>query len=263
MCANSNHRCSYCGVRGHKISYCNSDEGTRLFNHICSRAIDYIVLERRTIHERAKMFYQSLISIYYVKELKLILSKIGCVVRGNMVEVASKFVYKYFLKYLALQQFPDLITSDDRLDLRAYLRYWRELSKGYKSIDEANQELTDYFVFVNGLRNLRRNGNETYSNCKFAINVFMKPVDLTEEQEESPSHFECAICMEDECSVLSKIELSCNHSFCESCVSTILLNSQKNNKHPNCALCRKDFTIMQVHKQSILEDYNTRFCYPC
>jgi hypothetical protein len=260
-----NSKCGFCGVRGHRITHCDSEEGNRLFNDIRSRAIDYIVLEDRSIHERAKIFYQFLIRIYYVKELKLIVSKIGCDVSGNIVILAARFTYKYFLKTLGLQQFPGIIDHEDNIHIRAYLDYWKDLSQGIKSVSQVNQELDDYFDFVNGLQYLEQLHDSDFdfetAKFKFPINVVMKPVDLTEEKTQQ--YFECAICMEEQCSILDKVEMSCKHSFCMSCVSTMLTNSQNNKKHPCCALCRADFTNMQVHMHTIMEDYNTRFCFAC
>jgi len=259
------YKCGFCGVQGHKITHCDSEEGTNLFNDIRSKAIDYIVLENRSIQERAKLFYKFLIRIYYVKELKLILSKIGSCVSGNIVVLAARFTYKYFLKNLALQQFPGIIDHEDTIHLRAYLDYWKDLSQGIKSVSQVNQELDDYFEFVRGLLYLDELHDSDFdfetAKFKFPINVVMKPIDLTEEK--TPEYFECAICMEEECSILDKVEMGCNHSFCMTCVSNMLTNSQIKKKHPCCALCRADFKNMQVHMDNIMEDYNTRFCFAC
>ena len=138
--------------------------------------------------------------------------------------------------------------DNERLHLDTYARYWRLLSEGL--LFEANQELDRYFGLI----------DQPEPKHKFPINVVMKTVDLTEEEEPTQS-FECAICMEEECPILDQVELGCGHSFCVSCVSGVLTNSQKNKKHPCCGLCRADFKNTQVHTQKIMEDYNTRFCF--
>ena len=259
----ANYKCGFCGVQGHKITYCDTEEGIQIFNEIRSRAIDHIVLENRSIHERAKLFYHFLIVNCNVKILKLILSKIGCVLRGNIVEMASRFIYKYFLNTLALQQFPGILDDEDNYYINAYLNYWRDLSQGNKSIIEVNQELNDYFDFVRGIQYLDELTDTDFdfetAKFKFPINVGMKTMNLT--QETTSQHFDCAICMEEECSILDKVEMDCNHSFCKTCVSTILTNSQNNKKHPCCALCRGEFKMMNVHTHTIMDDYNTRFCF--
>jgi hypothetical protein len=242
------YKCCYCHKEGHKITHCDSEEGNRLFNMVRSRAINYIVLENRTIDERAKLFYNFLVRILYVDELKLILSKQQCRINGNSKQLAARFVYRYFIQGLAYGPYIRHIDHNERRHIHIYANCWRLLSE--RLVVEANQELDRYFDLI---KQIKPN--------KFPINVVMKPVDLTEE--EPKQYFECAICMEEECPILDQIELGCGHSFCVSCVSGVLTNSQKNKKHPCCGLCRADFKNTQVHTKKIMEDYNTRFCFAC
>lgn len=245
-----NSKCGYCRKEGHNINHCNSEEGNRLFNRIRSTAIDYIVLENRPIDERTTLFYKFLIDILYVDELKLILSKAECSINGNKKQLAARFVNRYFIQTLAYGQFSRHMDYNERSHIHIYANYWKKLSQG-KPLIETNEALNLYFDLI---RPIQRNN-------KFPINVVMKPVDLTEE--EPKQYFECAICMEDECPMLDQVELGCGHSFCVTCVSGVLTNSQKNKKHPCCGLCRTDFKNTQVHTQQIMEDYNTRFCFAC
>jgi hypothetical protein len=245
-------KCSYCRNVGHNIAHCSSEEGKIFFNNIRSKAIVYIVLENRSIHERAKLFHQFLTRICDVEELKLLLSKIQCRVNGNRIQLAARFVHSYFIRELALRQFNSMINDNDHCHIRAYLTYWKDLSQGIP-LDEANYKINHYFDFMKQFENDNK--------YKFPINVVMKTVDLTEE--EPNQYFECAICMEEQCHILDQVEMECNHSFCTNCVSTMLINSQNKKKHPCCALCRVDFKKIQVHTHKIMEDYNTRFCYSC
>lgn len=240
-----NSKCGFCGIRGHQISHCHSEEGTQLFNHIRSRAIDYIVLERQSIQQRAILFHKFLIDNCYVKELKLLLSKIQCSPNGNSVQLAARFVNNYFIINLGFEQFPDSIDENDRRDITGYLTFWRNLSIG-REIHEVNLELSRYF-----------GANNRLNTHKFNFKIDLKSIELTEEN--APHCFECAICMEEECSIFDKVELGCNHSFCTICVSAILSNSQIKKIHPSCALCRKNFENMHVHRNKIMEDYR-QFC---
>jgi hypothetical protein len=86
----------------------------------------------------------------------------------------------------------------------------------------------------------------------------MRNGDLTEEEQPAQS-FECAICMEEECPILDQVELDCEHSFCVTCVSTLLTNSQQKIEHPRCALCRDHFDTMLVHTQKIMEEYKKEY----
>jgi hypothetical protein len=242
-------KCGYCSKEGHNITHCDSEEGNRLFNGVRSRAIDYIVWENRSFHERAQSFYGFLIDILYVDELKLILSKKRCRINGNKTELAARFVYRYFIQELAYGPYLRHMDDNERRHIHIYANSWRLRSE--RLLFEFNQELDRYFGLI----------ERTEPNHKFPINVVIKPIDLTEE--EPNQYFECAICMEEQCPILDQVELGCGHSFCVSCVSNVLTNSQNNKKHPCCGLCRADFKNTQVHTQKIMEDYNRRFCFAC
>ena len=246
-------KCSYCHKEGHNITQCDSKEGNELFIRVRFRAHDTLRMffenRNQTFHERAELFYKFLMRILCVHELKLILSKSQCRINGNKTQLAARFIYKYFILNYAAGPYRSHMEHNECLHLDTYARYWRLLSEGL--LFEANQELDRYFGLIDQPETIH----------KFPINVVMKTVDLTEEEQPAQS-FECAICMEEECPILDQVELGCGHSFCVSCVSTLLTNSQKNKKHPCCGLCRADFKNTQVHTQKIMEDYNTRFCFP-
>ena len=147
---------------------------------------------------------------------------------------------------------------NERVHIAIYANCWRLLSE--RRIVEGNEELNRYFDLIKKVEPIH----------KFPINVVMKTVDLTEGAGEAGAgeagavqSFECAICMEEECPILDQVELGCEHSFCVTCISTMLANSQKNKRHPCCGLCRAEFKSTRVHTQKIMEDYNTRFCYSC
>ena len=245
-------KCCYCRKEGHKITHCYSEKGNTLFNNICSRAIDTIVLENRTIDERAQLFYKFLIDSLYVDELKLLLSKKLSLINGNKKELAARFVNIYFIRELAYGPYSRHMEHNERLYIAIYANYWRLLSGGIL-IDAAKQQLNSYLYLI----------KQVEPTHKFPINVVIKSVDLTEEEEQPAQSFECAICMEEECPILDQVELGCGHSFCVSCVSNVLTNSQNNKKHPCCGLCRADFKSTQVHTQKIMKYYNTRFCFAC
>ena len=265
-------KCTYCRTEGHNISHCDSERGNRLFNHIRSISVDYIVLERRTIHERSIMFYEYLRNIYYDDELKLLLSKVQCRIHGNKKQRLSRFINNYFIRELADGPYSRHLEYNERLHIHIYSNYWRLLSEGARI--EANEELNRYLILVNQVHpnphilvhpDIFRLAQPNHNNQveparKFPINVMMKTIDLTEE--ETTQYFECAICMEEECPILEQVELGCGHSFCSNCITQMLTNGQTKKQHPRCGLCRADFKNTQVHTQKIMEDYNTRFCFP-
>jgi hypothetical protein len=243
-------KCGYCRKEGHNISKCDSERGNTLFNNIRSRAIDHIMLERRSIHERATLFYDFLMNICFVDELKIILTKYGCIINGNKKQLAARFVYSYFIRELADGPFARYIEYHESLYLSTYAEYWGKISLG-KPLNEANEELNKFY----NLTNYKLHYN------KFPINVVIKTFDLTEEDPQL--YFECAICMEENCLIVDQVKLGCNHSFCESCIDVVLTNSKNNKKKPCCALCRADFKTLQVHKYKTMEEYNNKYCYSC
>lgn len=243
-------KCGYCRNEGHNITHCNSEKAKTLFNNIRSRAIDHIVLERRPFHERATLLYNYLIRICYVDELKIILSKLQCRIHGNRKELAARFINNYFIRELAYGPYSGQIDYNECRHLHIYAKYWKLLSEGV-SLNEANYVVNNYLYLI----------KQVEPNYKFAINVVMKPVDLTEEQPKE--YFECAICMEEQCPILDEVELGCGHTFCVTCVLGILTNSKNNKKHPCCGLCRTDFKTIQVHRQKMMEEYKKEYCYSC
>ena len=251
-------KCCYCQKEGHNITHCDSERGNTLYHHICAKGFEYICMEWRTIHQRASMFYYHLMLNCRLDELKLILSKRQCRTSGRKREIAARIVNSYFIQELAYGPYSRYCIKDnERVHIDVYANYWRLLAENLPAFAK---EHLDRFIDLTA---------QEQPIHKFPINVVMKTVDLSEGAEgaegaEEPNQsFECAICMEEECPILDQVELGCGHSFCVTCVSTMLANSQKNKKHPCCGLCRADFKSTLVHTPKIMEDYNTRFCYSC
>ena len=62
-------------------------------------------------------------------------------------------------------------------------------------------------------------------------------------------HFDCAICMDTHLEVNS-VSLNCKHTFCYSCISTYLQHNKPKNAKLTCALCRAEYTSIEI------PDYN-------
>lgn len=247
--------CSFCNLRGHTIRFCNSDEGFSFLNHIKSKSIDYLVMGNRetSLFTKATSFYNYLNS-YNMKELRFILSKKAESINGTKAMLASRYVYRYFISELALQQFPDILSYDDKLHVFEYLNYWRNISIGV-SIQEANIQLNDYFEFVDSMSVF--DSDLDYDNIS-TVSKF--PIHVAIDHSTKEDHFECAICMQDDCPISNKISIQCNHSFCKDCVTQYMIKCQESNKFPTCALCRGDFMDIKVNNLDVLEDFQDRFC---
>jgi len=252
----TNTKCGFCGLRGHTIGNCNSTFGNQLCSVIKSRALDYFTSHRDlSINSRAIQFYEHLKNRnYIVKELRFILSKMGCSTNGTKQELAARIVHQHFFIRLALRELPHLLSYDDRINMEEYVKYWWHLSIGV-STEESNRQLNEYFDWIAELDFEFQDNSVT----KFPIQVSMEPVELTDENEKPPT-FECAICMEDECSILDKVDIDCKHSFCKQCISQVMVDSQAKRKHPCCALCRGNFKTITVRINNVLEDFKERFC---
>jgi len=258
-----NTKCGYCGVQGHDIGVCNSLQ--QLCTVIQSRALDVFTSNIDwSVNSRARIFNEHLKNNrnYLVKDLRFILVKMGCSTNGTKQSLAARIVHQHFYLQLALRQLPHLLSFNDTLHISEYINYWFNISNGL-SLDQANRQLDSYFDFIREIDILEIDNTNfhQYNNSviKFPIKVFMELVDLTDENEKPPT-FECAICMEDECSVLDKVDIGCKHSFCKQCVTNVILDSQAKRKHPCCALCRSDYKTMHVRMHNVLEDFNHRFC---
>jgi len=83
-----------------------------------------------------------------------------------------------------------------------------------------------------------------YTARKKRIEVFCSEYNPSSDKK----NFECAICIENHLEINSVL-LNCKHRFCYDCVSSYLKhNSAK--KTPCCALCREEYTTMEI------PDYN-------
>lgn len=256
-----NTKCGYCKLKGHTIDNCNSEEGIQTCNYIKSRGIDFFT-SNQPINHRANNYYKEIQRDCNVQELRFILAKVGCSTTGTKSELAARFIHEYFFRSIALRQLSHLLSINDRLHIGEYMNYWLNISRGV-STNEANRQMNEYFEFILNIDMMQIDNTNfhQYDNSvpKFPIKVFMELIDLTDENEK-PSTFECAICMEDECSILDKVDIGCNHSFCKQCVTNVILDSQAKRKHPCCALCRSEYNTMHVRMHNVLEEFNEKFC---
>lgn len=261
-------RCGFCSEAGHVITNCISEVGNRIFLEaqlFMRNQFVYYYLSHHgnnefydNINDYANNCSQYLNSLP-MKSLRFILIKLGLFCNGIKGRLISRIIHTYFYLRLALREFSHLVRHQDRLHIDEYVKYWWHLSIGVP-YNEALLELIEYFEFLEVMEYMNENENENNeNNQKFPIKVSMTAIDLTDENEK-PETFECAICMEDECSILDKVDMGCKHSFCNQCVSQILLDSQKKGKHPCCALCRADYTTLDVRMCHIMDNIVTQFC---
>jgi hypothetical protein len=234
-------KCGFCGVKGHNIAHCSSEKGKEICLKTISIAMDIFALRSQSIHERA-MFFHEYLKIGIIKELRFTLTRIGFATSGTKPQLIARIVHRYFYQYVVptiLSESPDVISMDDRLHMDEYVKFWWNISNGM-SFDESNRSLRVYFN----------------SLSKFQIEVIVKPID----ENEKPSTFECAICMEDECSLLDKVDIGCKHSFCNQCVTRVMMDSREKRKHPCCALCRSDYKTMTFHTRDHVDIFKEQFC---
>ena len=237
--------CSFCNLRGHTIRHCDSEEGYSFFNHIKSVSIDYLVMgnEEISLFSKSSSLYNYLMT-YNMKELRFILCKKGASIHGTKAMLASRYVYRYFITELALEQFPDILSHDDRIHSDEYWNYWYNISIGF-SFEYANSLMNDYNEF---------DDDNISTVSKFPIHVAM------DDDSTKSLDFECAICMQEDCYVSNKVTIQCNHSFCKDCLTQYMIKCQESNKFPTCALCRGDFMDIKVNNVDVLEEFQHHFC---
>ena len=98
-------------------------------------------------------------------------------------------------------------------------------------------EIFDYYTFA-------RQYNAKQKPVKKRVEVFCAEYNPESDKQK----FECAICIENHLEINSVL-LNCKHRFCYDCISSYLKHNSSN-KTPCCALCREEYTTMEI------PDYN-------
>ena len=98
-------------------------------------------------------------------------------------------------------------------------------------------EILDYDTFV-------RRFNAKQKPVKKRVEVFCTEYDPASDKK----NFECAICIENHL-VINSVLLNCKHRFCYDCISSYLKHNTAK-KTPCCALCREEYTTLEI------PDYN-------
>lgn len=250
-------KCGFCGRKGHNITHCNCEHGLNLLNHIQSRSIDYLVMSNRSlsVFDKSVRYYNFIKESLQMKEIRFMLAKNGSSIRGNKTLLAARYIHDYFFAEIVLDRFPDILSYDDRVHIEEYVKYWNNLSSGV-SLQQCNIDLNDYFEFVDSLEVFDSDYDYDTISTKYKnlINVSMNELDQETET------FECAICMDDNCSTINKVVFDCKHSFCKECVTQVFLTCQTKKNVPSCALCRRDCNKIQVYDSNVFDDFRERFC---
>jgi hypothetical protein len=245
-------KCSFCREVGHNNRHCQSEQCMLLLDRVCSKAFECINTEY-PINSRAIWFYTYLTKTFRHNELNMILimlkrqnliSKTSC--GSRKTHIASHIVKEYFYKHLLRENNRFIANSNDRRYITLYVLYWHRVSF-LQAKHEVSEESVIIFIqcyYIDAIRNRQSLQN----NINLQVNL--KQIDCLEEC------FECAICMEDDCAPIRKVILSCNHSFCTSCVNEVFNLAKIKNKQPSCALCRSECSNIQVSNEECLEKFN-------
>jgi hypothetical protein len=238
-------KCSFCSERGHTIRHCNSNEGILLVDSMKRKADECIETDMNNFN-RALLFYDFL-KRHNKKELKImliILKRQNLISQNNFYgtrksELASKIVYDY-LYYRFREIIDSFILRDDSMQIQLEINFWRKIARGL--INEVSE-----ISFNNYLFNPRFYKNNNI--VKFKIQIELNNIyDLTQEK------FDCSICMDDECCPEDKVTINCKHSFCKNCAIQVLNDARSKNKNPCCALCRNEYSKIQVNNESIIKN---------
>lgn len=242
-------RCGFCRKIGHRITNCNDREGLDVLREVrdeCYRIIDEYIMSDSiyiNIHTSCEKIYSFMHRRYSVKHLRFILAKSGWYSSGCKRELIARYIHQRIYLHDLIENNFEILDYYDRLHIGAIVKYWWHLSIGV-SEQEAWGEFHEYFEEVDE--------NERKSNIQ--IQTLIRPIDLTEDEVFT---FDCAICLNDECTILDRIDMGCQHSFCRECITNLINDSQEKEKLPRCPLCRADCKTLHVRTSIALEQLNT------
>lgn len=256
-------KCCFCSELGHSIQTCQSETAGVLFQSFKQSARDSLSQNLDMI-QKSFHLYNYIFRHFKMNELKMIM----IMIRRESDELfrrypldygtrkqklASAIIYFYFYKTLLdseTNNIPDLL---QRRLIHFNTHFWKSVSIGSireVSINSYNSHYMNMSLRINQAISIATARTQTQTPIeKFQILFEIIPFDLTED------HFECSICMEDECSPFEKVVMNCNHSFCKNCVHQVLTDAKSKRKHPSCALCRQNFSKIQICDQNILNDF--------
>ena len=246
-------KCSMCQNTGHTIRTCND------------------ITARNTMHEKERNFTRIMkISLLtscfeeyhnYVDELKSLpknLFKFYLIQYGGLssglttkLQLFSMFMFKMISRFISHEYvFMETVSRMKVLILNAERSYWLYLSAG-NSIRLAeniyNQRVTEITnEYCSGIIDL----------SKFPIKI-NRVNDLT-EHEHTDDSFECNICYESK-NKDTKVIFDCGHSFCGTCVQKTFEICKTSSKNPNCAMCRKEYTSINVVSNNLCLELQ-QFC---
>jgi len=256
-------KCSFCSEFGHSAQTCQSENAENDFEMLKDLIMDALEDDDSDIIDRAFSIYNGMkINHFRNRQYKQLLISIKRdhpeligelqLTRGTRNDqLASAIIYFYFYKTHLVSEINNIHVTNFQKSMIPYnTHFWKLVCDGTireVSIDSYNLHFSNIYYRILQARSLLRSQQPIE---KFQIQFEIIPIDLTKD------HFECSICMEDECSPFEKVVMNCNHSFCKNCVHQVLTDAKSKGKHPTCALCRQNFSKIQFVDQTILNEFS-------
>jgi len=225
-------RCSFCGILGHDIRFCDSPEIPNIETTIVNLFVENYqecLMARMNEDLTHSMFITKIVSRFLLRHIRVlaVALRVAPASGFNKAEYASSI-------YIFLKNVNNLLLFRNRINLNI----------PYILGTANNENVPPNHVVRNLLPSFNLVAN-TNTNKKFNITPVL---DFSHTPEELENECECGICLESNIKLQNMTKLNCEHSFCGDCITRVL-QSTPTTKHPNCALCRAHITTIEINSQ--------------
>jgi hypothetical protein len=259
-------KCSMCERTGHTIRQCN-DIATRNMMQEKEHKFGIIMKERLSTFRFEQREYQELVTELRCLPknfMKFAVIKYGGFSSGltTKLKLFSMYMFQMIRRFINHEYvFMDSISHIKILILNAERSYWLYLSAG-NSIRVAENMYNQRVNEIMDEHLAQRFGNEQIVPSLFSIKVNLV-TDLSSNNDNIDTNvihntFECNICFDTK-EKDTKVTFDCGHSFCGMCVQKTFEICKSSYKNPNCAMCRKEYSSVNVLSNNVYYELK-QFC---
>jgi hypothetical protein len=255
----STSKCSFCGVRGHKISDCNHQFAGHIMETFNLKLVCNYDPSLYNFADRAHYVYLHLKTLS-LKHLHVIAAKHGIPLSNHTKAVlVAKIMDLHYVDH-PYPEWRDALphpVNHLELDVMASLRRVIIATKSRVPLSNAipenqllamnrNQLLQRIDIIRNEIEQII--SRPSYSiDRKFPIQMTCKPISENADQYEVN---ECAICYEN-VTGHHMVQFNCKHEFCSGCVVNTL-KTVKSRDMPTCAFCRAEVSSFETRDPAVM-----------
>ena len=234
---NSQRRCSFCRIIGHRITKCNDERflyfERRCVNLLNNNGFDEVNFRNFLLEEAERD--SVLIKAFAIRKCNL--------TKRHQIDSCIENIVQYFIARNQALVISSEIATESQL-LSETINSLQDLLIQNISI----VEIHNYILFIEAIRDISRYNESPLNGKKF--NITTNLININENLKEK---CECSICYES-CEKINFIELNCKHEFCKDCVKKSLQNEVKTKL--SCAFCRCEVTNFGIRDLSINDEIN-------